>query len=59
MELTMAATQTEKSGVFLIILAVAVIAFGGGYYYFQQKDKDTLFNFNVGGKEISAEVEHQ
>jgi hypothetical protein len=59
MEFTMAATQTEKSGVFLIIFAVAVIAFGGGYYYFQQKDKDTLFNFQVGDKQISAEVERE
>jgi hypothetical protein len=55
----MAATQAERSGVFLIVLAVAAVAFAGGYYYFQQKDKDTLFNVNIGGKEISAEVERE
>jgi hypothetical protein len=43
----------------LLLVVVAALAFAGGYYYFQQKDKDTLFNFNVGGKNISAEVERQ
>lgn len=43
----------------LLVIVLLVVAFAGGYYYYQQKDKDTLFNVNVGGKEISAEIERQ
>lgn len=43
----------------LVVIALLVLAFAGGYYYYQQKDKDTIFDMNVGGKNISATVEHQ
>jgi hypothetical protein len=44
---------------YLVVAVLLVGAFAGGYYYYQQKDKDTVLDVNVGGKNISATVEHQ
>jgi hypothetical protein len=44
---------------FLVVAVLLVGAFAGGYYYYQQKDKDTLLDINVGGKNISATIEGQ
>ncbi|MGE4313967.1 MAG: hypothetical protein AB7E85_06830 [Pseudobdellovibrionaceae bacterium] len=47
----------KKTGLGIMVLVLMVIAFAGGFYYMQQKDKETLFDFNIGGENISATVE--
>ncbi len=42
----------------ILIVAVVALAFAGGYYYYREKDKDTVLDVNIGGKQITAEVGH-
>lgn len=49
----------KKAGLGIMVLVLVVIAFAGGFYYMQQKDKETLFDFNVGDQNFSATVEQQ
>ena len=49
----------KKSGLIMLIAVLAVVAFAGWYYYYQQKDKETLFDVNVGGENFSATVEQE
>ena len=49
----------KNTTAFLVVCVLLVAAFAGGYYYYQEKDKDTILDMNVGGKNISATIEHQ
>lgn len=49
----------NKAGLGIMVLVLMIIAFAGGFYYMQQKDKETLFDFNVGDQNFSATVEQQ
>jgi hypothetical protein len=54
------AVATNKNPVSILMVVVLVaLAFAGGYYYYQQKDKDTILDVNIGGKQITAEVERE
>jgi hypothetical protein len=48
----------KNTTAFLVVCVLLVAAFAGGYYYYQEKDKDTILDMNVGGKNISATIEH-
>ena len=50
---------TKKVGLGVMVIVLMIIAFGGGFYYMQQKDKETLFDFNIGGQNFNATVEKQ
>ena len=51
--------MTGRSMNVVLLVALLLLAFAGGYYYYREKDKDTLFNFQVGDQEIKAEVDHE
>jgi hypothetical protein len=57
----MATITNPQNSVPTVILLVVLLAaaFAGGYYYYQQKDKDTILDINVGGRNISAQIEHE
>ncbi len=56
----MASLASGNSGVnIILVIALLVLAFAGGYYYYRQKDKDTILDMNIGGKKITAEIEHE
>ena len=55
------ATITRADGPSFVVLLVVLLAlaFAGGYYYYREKDKDTILDVNIGGKKITAEVDHE
>ena len=55
----MATDMTNNSMSVLLIVALLVLAFAGGYYYYRNKDKDTILDLDLGGKKITATVDHQ
>lgn len=38
----------------LLIVVIAALAFAGGYYYYDQKDKHTVVDMNIGGKNLNV-----
>ncbi len=55
----MATITGNNSTSVVLIAALLLLAFAGGYYYYREKDKDTILDVNIGGKNITAEVDHE
>lgn len=57
--MAMNVVQGNNGTATILVIALLVLAFAGGYYYYREKDKDTILDVNVGGKNITATVDHE
>lgn len=47
----------DKKNQSLVIAVILVLALGAAYYFYEQSRKETIIDINIGGKQISAEIE--
>ncbi len=50
-------TDTPQKNQNLVIAVIIVLALGAAYYFYDQSRKETVLDVNIGGKQITAEIE--